>query len=141
MAGPGSRSPVGRTGKAPLCGRSFVWTAGARAPLDCVSSSSHRLLPPAAPKRTALGAAHLGVLPQPVRVKFENRLVGSKSSGEGSQQLLWRGGSSFFFFLPPPPFEDCFETVFRVGRDFVGNSRVRLSHFVGLCYAFESLTR
>lgn len=32
VAGPGSRSPVDRTGKAPLCGRSFVWTAGRAGP-------------------------------------------------------------------------------------------------------------
>lgn len=100
---------------------------------------------PAAPERTALGAAHLGVSLQPVRVKFENRLRAPKAPEKAANSCF--GGAArgwvfwvflFFFVLP---FEDCSEAVFRVGRDFVGNSRVRVRHFVGLCYAFELLKR
>ncbi|XP_036010799.1 ubiquitin carboxyl-terminal hydrolase 3 isoform X2 [Mus musculus] len=47
---------------------------------------------PAAPERTALGAAHLGVSLQPVRVKFENRLRAPKAPEKAANSCF--GGAA-----------------------------------------------
>lgn len=64
-------------------------------------------LTPSGQRWAGLGAAHLGVSPQPVRVKFENRLRAPKAPEKAASSCFGgaaRGCGFFFFSLP---FEDC----------------------------------
>lgn len=99
-------------------------------------------LTPSGQRWAGLGAAHLGVSPQPVRVKFENRLRAPKAPEKAASSCF--GGAARgcgFFFFPCLSKIVLWQAVFRAGRDFVGNSRVRVRHFVDFCDAFELLKR
>lgn len=54
---------------------------------------------PAAPERTALGAAHLGVSLQPVRVKFENRLRAPKAPEKAANSCFGGAARGWVFWV------------------------------------------